>query len=246
MVKVDIRNNGVINVVHPEQAERVRMYLKVNPEPPHIQVQLTPKPNYTYSNRLWSRLPLKMEHVQSIIPGFLLEPLYLDEARTTAPYAHHYNKVVKHMLPNAHPIYSYNDGYNFLGDAFINFALSIALFEQHPTHDTNSLYQLLNLYRNNKYLSTLCLSTGWSRYLTESIIDTKHLAGSFKGLIGSVYKANGPECIPALLQYVNKTLIKDTPIHFNKNKNWLTHILVATTGFVVGAFCTLTVIHIGA
>jgi hypothetical protein len=244
MVKLQIHKNGVVNLLHPDpnHAEIVKLYLTLDPTTNHIKVTLTPKPNYLYSNKLISRYPISLTHVQSIIPGFQQEPLYLDEARITPQYANHYNRVLKNILPNAHPIYSYIDGYNFLGDAFINFALSLAIFEKNPEADTNTLVQTLNLYRSNKYLSTFALANGWTRYLTQVKLDYRAIAASFKGLIGATYKANGPDCIPKLLQYINKTLMADSPINYQNNTNWFKYLITGLSGFVVGALFTTLVI----
>lgn len=239
MVQVEIQPNGVINVVHPEQAEIVRMYLTLD-EQQNIRVTLKVKPNYTYSNKLYPRPALDYPQIESIIPGFSVLPNFLEDARVTPKYAKHYNTVLEEMVPNATPIACYADGYNFVGDAFITFAIALAMFEKYPQSTTDRLTRLLNMYKNNRYVNTVSNLNGWSQYVTSA--DDKNIAGSFRALIGAIYKSNGPECIPKLLQYVNDTFLSKSKIKFAQPTNWYPIAISGLLGFVLGSAVILATV----
>jgi hypothetical protein len=102
----------------------------------------------------------------------------------------------------------------------------------------------MNLYKSNKYLSAVSIGTGWSKYLDTDTLDYKTLAGSYRALIGAIYKTNGPARMLDIMEYLNDEIIPDSKIKFNKNYNFWDQVMFLSLGFSSGILFSLSMFYL--
>jgi hypothetical protein len=102
----------------------------------------------------------------------------------------------------------------------------------------------MNLYKSNKYLSAVSIGTGWSKYLDKDTLDYKTLAGSYRALIGAIYKTNGPARMLDIMEYLNDEIIPDSKIKFNKNYNFWDQVMFLSLGFSSGILFSLSMFYL--
>lgn len=235
---LEVFEDGVVCCVDETMPEYVKLYLNVD-EKNNIKVEYKIKENNLWSTKLSIKPEIDFKELKSVYPGFTLEPSYIDDARTTPKYAKKYNNTIQKVV-HCKNILSYADGYNFIGDAFINFVLSIAMFHKYPEKNTDELTKYVTLYKSNKYLSAISIGNGWYKYLDADILDYKSIAGSYRGLIGAIYKRNGPEKMMELMEHIHKELVPDSNMIFDNNINkWIFGLFGFASGIIVSSIMTL-------
>lgn len=217
MTQVSISKDGSVRVLDEKNKEYVRVLLHIK-EDDTLEVQCTVKNKYLYANKLYPKPPLNMRAIRDIVE----EDLYVDKdlvdiARTTPEFAHHYNEVVNTFFDEQDEVStemsSYRDGYSFVGEAFVNFVSALLVYHAFPEEDTKSLHDKVTLLRSNFHLASVSMDTGWSRYLASPKCSQSHtvqrrrmMASSFKGLVGSLYEANGITKLREVFQFVKNTI----------------------------------------
>jgi hypothetical protein len=219
------------------------------------KLYITLNKSYLFSNKMYPKVAIPPNIFDNSVGntfGLTLSDAYFDIARTTPDYAFKFNKMAsKHINSivdeNGTPIYpymkNYGDGYSFVGDAFINFVTALVAFDTFPNESSSTLIAFATLFRNNEYLADIYTSNILSQYLTKTKKSTnsnrqscRQRAGSFKGLIGLLYKENGAEKMIDLLCFVNNETVPKTMFDFT-GKKFHTNLymsLVAVGGFTIG------------
>jgi len=227
-----IFENGIIAAPNLEIPEYVKLFLNIENDT-FVRVSCKVKQNNDWSAKINNKLPIDYKELKSVFPSFDIDLDYIDDARTTPRYAKNYNRVMQKIL-KCDSIASYADGYNFIGDAFINFVIAVAIYHKFPNKDTDTLTRYAQIYKNNKYISAVNIGSGWSKYLDKETFDHKTLAGSYKGLIGAIYKSNDPSRLLDIMEYLNKEIIPDSKISFNNHTSHYTTLFYILGGFTLG------------
>lgn len=229
------------------------------------KIYITMNKSYLFSNKMYPKIAIPPNvFANSVLNtfGLTLSDAYFDIARTSPEYAFKFNKMArKHIddIVDEHgtPIYpymkNYGDGYSFIGDAFINFVTALVAFETFPNESSSTLSTFATIFRNNEYLANIHTSASFSQYITKTKKSTlsnrqsyRQLAGSFKGLIGLLYKENGAENMIDLMSFVNNEIIPRTMFDFTgkETRTLLRMSLIAVAGFFIGWItCYLTIVN---
>ena len=249
MTQVEIRKDGSVRVYDEENKEYVRVLLQLK-EDDTLNVGLKVKEQYVYTNKLYPKPPLNMKAITDLIEEDLqVDEEYTDIARTTPEFASHYNNILSTILDDSEVevevnegMDSYRSGYSFIGEAFINFVISLVVYHSFPEEDSTSLLARVNLLRSNYYLACVSMNSGWARYLAlpswakhSETHRRRMIAASFKGLVGSLYEANGIEKMFEIMKFIKKTITPElAPELFNTSTSirpmvtYLSTILVST------------------
>lgn len=219
--------------------------------------------SYLFSKRLFPKIPVK--NVFFNVDCLTMSDNNFDIVRTTTDYTYQFNKVIskfvdtivdehgKILIPQ---MLGYSDGHSFVGEAFVNFVTAIAVYEMFPNETSSELTTYANLFRNNNYIADMYSNTKFAKYLTKTKKDqnigpkktAKQLAGSFKGLIGMLYKENGIGKMIDIMKYVNEELIPNNIVDFTgkENSNTLINSFLITISTLVGwlsCYITMTIYH---
>lgn len=218
--------------------------------------------SYLFSNKMYPKVAIPPNiFANSVINtfGLTLSDAHFDIARTTPNYAFKFNRMAsKHIndIVDEHgtPIYPYmkhyGDGYSFVGEAFINFVTALIAFETFPNESSSTLSTFATIFRNNEYLANIHTSDIFSPYITKTKKSTnskrqsyRQQAGSFKGLIGLLYKENGAKKMIDLMYFVNKEIVPKTIFDFTGKEvpTQLRASIIAVSSFFIGWItCYLT------
>ena len=234
---IEVFENGVITAPDENMPEYVKIFLKLD-ENNNIRVECKIKENNLWSGKFFKQPELDHKELKEILDDIPVDTDYLEDVRTTPTFAKNYNQVMRRMLRYSH-MRSYADGYTFIGEAIINLVVATAMFEQFSDKDTDFLSNYANVYKNNKYLSAVSIASGWSKYLDTDTIDCKKIAASYRGLIGAMYKTNGINSLPHIMEYVKKNMLPDCKLSYITREDvfWrdVTMVLTGTTvGVLMG------------
>jgi hypothetical protein len=221
--------------------------------------------SYLFSHKMYPKIAIpKNIFANSVLNtfGLTLSDAHFDIARTSPDYAFKFNKMARKHInnmvdENGVPIYPYmkhyGNGYSFIGDAFINFVTALVVFDMFPNESSSTLSTFATIFRNNEYLANINTSASFTQYLTKSKKSTlsnhqlnRQIAGSFKGLIGLLYKENGAEKMIDLMSFVNNEIVPSTIFDFTgKEINTLLRMsVIAIASFFIGwTMCYLTIMN---
>lgn len=182
----------------------------------------------------------------------------LDIARTHPRHAKNYN-LCSHSLHNAvypnstfvkEDMKAYNNGLTFIGDAMIQFVLSLFLYHQlHPSSTTeeyqnrlyllkhsSSLSQMIKEYNFDSYLAYGKKQIPWHGYKMEKI-----QSDLMKSFVGAIYESNGISDLQDVLEVIRKMVIPSSAFSFSTNSNYYNGLYVGFLFGVALGFCLLIV-----
>ena len=223
--------------------------------------------SYMYSNNLHPKISIPNNIFSETFRntcGLTLKDTNFDIIRTTPMYAFKFNSVVSKYVEkvvdeNGLEIFphmkNYTDGYSFVGDAFIHFVAALAVYEMFPDESSSSLTNLATSFRNNNNLADIYTKVDMSPYISKvkksNIMkrqSNRQLAGSFKGLVGMLYKENGIDNMFNILRFVNNEIVPYHTLLFNKKADVisLATIILSTLFGWISCYITLTLYHISS
>ena len=177
-----------------------------------------------------------------------LDKEVLDIARTHPRHAKNYNIcsqslhqiVYPQQILNKQDMRAYNNGLTFIGDAIIQFVLSIFLYHQLSETSTTEDYQnRLYLLKHNTCLSQIIKDYNFDSYLAYGKKQIpwygskmeKVQADLMKSFVGAIYESNGIHHLQDILEVVRKMVMPSSSFSFTKNKSYHYGIIV---GFLFG------------
>lgn len=202
---LDIQENGIVNVFDDELPEYVKLYFHIDKDN-KITLSHKIKQNISFSSRFHEKPPLEDFDVDT--KDLYCDMDMADQARTTPYFTKHNNRILTQTFPTARiPNYTDN-GLNFIGEAIVNFAISMAVANRFPEESSDMMQRYAAIYKTNKYLAAMCVASGFSKYITDYNVSYSTMARCWKGFIGSLYISNGPAKLPELFDYVNQEVLK--------------------------------------
>lgn len=224
MAEITIYENGVVRVFDPEDYEYVKLFLNLD-DTDHLRVSLKVKETDLYSNKLYKKQEIPMEEIHQLLAPYdlRLSQSLLDHVRTTPDFANHYTTILQEALNSAQsglvvePMKSYEDGYSFVGDAFLYFVTALVTYYLYPHEKSNRLHYRASILRSNKFIAATALTTTWAKYLASRGIhpsNIKPYSGSFRGLIGALFVEGGMPTIVPIFTFLNEVVFPEMILPF--------------------------------
>lgn len=193
-----------------------------------------------------------------------LDKEVLDIARTHPRHAKNYNIcsqslhqiIYPQCILNKEDMRAYNNGLTFIGDAIIQFVLSIFLYHQLSEKSTTEDYQnSLYLLKNNTCLSQIIKEYNFDKYLAYGKKQIswhgskmeKVQADLMKSFVGAIYESNGIHHLQDIFEVVRKIVIPSSSFNFTKNKSYQYGVITGFLfGIAVGIILSLTHLYISS
>lgn len=182
----------------------------------------------------------------------------LDIARTHPRHAKNYNLcsqslhqiIYPNSTLNKESMKAYNNGLTFIGDAIIQFVLSVFLYHHlNPSSTTEEYQNRLYLLKHNSSLSQIIKEYNFDNYLAygkkqipwHSSKMEKIQADLMKSFIGAIYQSNCIEDLPDVLEVIRKMVIPSSTIRFTSHTYDYLGILIGLLfGIAIGIMIFIT------
>jgi len=185
-----------------------------------------------------------------------LDKEVLDIARTHPRHAKNYNIcsqslhqiVYPKQILNKQDMRAYNNGLTFIGDAIIQFVLSIFLFHHLSETSTTEDYQnRLYLLKHNTCLSQIVKDYSFDRYLAYGKKQIpwhgskmeKVQADLMKSFVGAIYESNGIHHLQDILEVVRKMVMPSSSFSFINMDSYYSNIIALLFGIAIGIITTI-------